>query len=70
MIARTYDAAIEALRAAHENDPWATETKNGVWTVKFGQDVCVDNVDAQSVIGAVRNAQSQIDRDAESPVLV
>jgi hypothetical protein len=70
VIARTYDAAIKALGSAHEEDPWATETSNGVWSVKFGQDVCVDNVVAQSVVGAVRNAQSRIDRDTESPVLM
>jgi S-methylmethionine-dependent homocysteine/selenocysteine methylase len=70
VIARTYDAAIESLQSVHEKDPWATETKNGIWTVKFGQDVCVDNVVAPSVIGAVRTAQAQVDRDAESPVLV
>lgn len=70
VIARTYDAAVEALRTAHEKDPWASETSNGVWTVKFGQDLFIENVKALSVIGAVRNAQSQIDHDAESPVLV
>lgn len=70
VIARTYDAAIEALRTTHEQDPWANETSNGVWTVKFGQDMFIEKVMAQSVIGAVRNAQSLVDRDAESPVLV
>ena len=70
VIARTYDAALEALLSTHEQDPWANETSNGVWTVKFGQDVIVQDVKAQSVIGAVRVAQSQVDRDAESPILV
>jgi hypothetical protein len=70
VIARTYDAAIEALLATHEQDPWASETSNGVWTVKFGQDLFIEKVMAPSVIGAIRTAQSLIDRDAESPVLV
>jgi hypothetical protein len=70
VIARTYDAAVEALLATPEQDPWANETSNGVWTVKFGQDVFIEKVVAQSVIGAIRTAQSLIDRDAESPILV
>ena len=70
VIARTYDAAIEALLTTHEQDPWANETSNGVWTVKFGQDLFIEKVVAQSVIGAIRTAQSLIDRDAESPILV
>ena len=70
VIARTYDAAVEALRTAREKDPWASETSNGVWTVKFGQDVCVEKVMASSVVGAVRRAHSHVDRDAESPILV
>ena len=70
VIARTYDAALEALLTTHEQDPWANETSNGVWTVKFGQDLFIQNVVAQSVIGAIRVAQSLVDRDAESPILV
>ena len=70
MIARTYDAAIEALRTTHEQDPWANETSNGVWTVKFGQDLYIEKVMAQSVIGAIRNAQTRVDRDTQSPVLL
>jgi len=70
VIARTYDAAIEALRTTHEQDPWANETSNGVWTVKFGQDLYIEKVMAQSVIGAIRNAQTRVDRDTESPVLL
>ena len=70
VIARTYDAALEALLTTHEQDPWANETSNGVWTVTFGQDLFIQNVVAQSVIGAIRVAQSLVDRDAESPILV
>jgi hypothetical protein len=70
VIARTYDAAIEALGSVREKDPWASETSNGVWTVKFGQDVCIENVKAPSVIGAIRAAQSLVDADFENPVLV
>ena len=70
VITRTYDAAIEALRTAHEKDPWASETSNGVWTVKFGQDLFIERVHAPSVIGAIRAAQSHVDADFESPVLV
>jgi len=69
-MARTYDDAIETLRAVHERDPWATETSNGIWTVKFGQDLFIEKVEAQSVIGAIRVAQSRIDRDTESPILL
>ena len=70
VMARTYDDAIETLRAVHERDPWATETSNGIWTVKFGQDLFIEKVEAQSVIGAIRVAQSRIDRDTESPILL
>lgn len=70
VIAHTYDAAIEALLTTREQYPWANETSNGVWTVKFGQDLFIQNVVAQSVIGAIRVAQSLVDRDAESPILV
>ena len=70
VIARTYDAAIEALGSIREKDPWASETSNGVWTVKFGHDVSIENIKAPSVIGAIRAAQSLVDADFESPVLV
>ena len=70
VIARTYDAAVEELRTAHEKDPWANETSNGVWTVKFGQDLFIEKVVAPSVIGAIRTAQTHVDRDAESPYLM
>jgi len=70
VFARTYDAAIEALLTTHEQDPWANETSNGVWTVKFGQDLFIQNVVARSVIGAIRVARARIGRDAENPILV